>query len=676
MISKRADYFLDSRNHDFFRVAVISPLVHLGDPMACAKEHAILFKKVYEQGTQYAMGPELGLSGGYSLGDLHLQQVIVEQSLQALAWLIRELAETRMVVTVGMGLVVDGVPVNVEVTFCQHKLLKATIKDHLPNEREFYEERYWSDFLVPEEIKILNQVVPIGDKVILKCTKHPGVMIYNPICEADWAPVPMSGFAALAGATIIGNVSASNITIGKDEFRELLLGATSGRHNSAYLYSSAGFGESTSDHAWDGHTFIYFRGGLKKRGDRYSDHGASVVADIDIPMLLSDRRTQHSFRENIKTWQDVVKQFRIVETGVKLGIDSDPKVYQTIEDPDITRLPFVPISPVQREKRCAEVFSMQKTSLMRRIISLPDQQQKIWLGISGGSDSTHALNIAVAAFDQLGLPRTDIHAITMPGFGTSSGTKTNAVALAEAYGVSIHEQSVTSACELHFKNIGFTVDPALDKQPVVYENVQAWERTYHLLAMAAEHGGFVLGTGDMSEAAIGWCTLFGDFPLHYMINGGVAKTLLLYLIGYARDTVFKDEAKVQEVLQSILDTDISPELQPLVEGKIAQKTESLIGPYVLVDFFLSYMVRFGFKPSRILRLAVHAFKGEYEYKVIKHWLGVFIRRFFAAQYKRNMASDGPKIGLVSVCQRGDWRMPSDASPQAWLEDLENTPDDL
>jgi NAD+ synthase (glutamine-hydrolysing) len=677
--------FLDVRNHSFFRVAVISPRVHLGNPMACAQEHLALIKKVAQQGAQYILCPELGLKGGYSLGDLHFQQTLNSASLNALRYLINETGHLNVLITVGTGLQFDYFNLNCAVTFCGHRVLAIVAKEYLPNEGEFYEERHWatSRQLPFKSVVLLEQKVPIGDDIIIDCKAHPGVKIYTPVCEADWVPVPTSGFATLNGATIIANVSASNVTIGKDEYRENLFKAASGRNNGAYLYTSAGFGESTSDHSWDGHMFIAERGAIKKSGERYSTEGTYIISDLDIQMLIADRQRQHSFRANAEKYRDVLQLMPIVSVLNQLGGRSlRPHIYQTLlVEQNLT--PFIPISSEQRLKRCREVFHQQSTSLVRRLSVFKPESRKLHLGLSGGSDSTHALTVAIHAMDSMGLPRTNIIAHSMPGFGTSQRTKHNAEALAKAAGVTfrVAEKQIpgspTKTAVAHlsnemFKVIGFEYDTSSGKQPVVFENVQAWTRTHILLATAAKEGGIVLGTGDMSELALGWCTLFGDHPLHYGINAGVVKTLILYMIGFTKDVIFQKEPEVQAVLQSILDTDISPELLPLKNGEIAQKTEELVGPFVLHDFFLYYIVRFGFGPRRILRQALHDFEGTKlgDATTIVKWLEFYLRRFFGQQYKRNIMSDGPKIGLVSLNPRGDWRMPSDADVTAWINELE------
>ena len=668
--------FLDVRNHGFFRVAVVSPRVQLGNPDVNARLHLEAIRDVYESGAQYVLGPELG--GMYSLGDLHHNAVAIEGGERFLKLLLEGAKDLPIIVTVGAALHFDHFPVNAAVTFFRGQILAITPKEYLPNEGEFYEERHWaeSDDLPFDEATVLGQRVPIGDRIIINCAAHPGAKIYVTVCEADWVPAPMSAYASLAGATIIGNVSASNVTIGKDEYREALFGAESGRYNGAYLYASAGFGESTSDHAWDGHIFVAERGSIVARGERFSLKGTSIVYDVDLGMLVADRRRQHSFRKNGRKWKKELVEFREVAVSEPLGHTTQPSVYNVLHR-NINPTPFVPICPEQRERRCHEVFNMQVTSLIRRLTNFPPEKRLLVLGVSGGSDSTHAALVAASALDRMELPRTNLRFVQLPGYGTSPETDTDAAQLIEALGATRERYDIRDSCEVVFEDIGHTYDPANTRKDLCFQNTQAWMRMVHLKAYAAKHGGLVLGTGDLSELLIGWCTLFADHPLDYGINAGVAKTLILYLIAYSRDVVFKNDTRVREVLGRIHKRPISPELEHAQgAGNIVQKTEEQNGPYELHEFAAYYMLRFGFSPRKILRMALHTFNGKYTYAEYRRWLEFFVHKFFQSQFKRNIMADGPKIGLVCLSPRGDWRMPTDADHRPWLADLAAAPEEI
>jgi NAD+ synthase (glutamine-hydrolysing) len=661
--------FLDIRKHGFVRTAVAVPRVRVGDPHENVKHHLEVLEPANRDGAYYAVCPELSLTG-YTCADLFHSQALLEGALEALACLLEATRSWDMGFSVGMPLQMDHAVFNVAVTCAQGQILSVTPKTYLPQYREFYEARYFARAAEAQSnmATLCGQTVPFGPDVLIR-TDDPRVVIYPTICEDDWVPIPPSARAALAGATILANLSASNIVIGKAQYREELILASSGRSEAAHLYAAAGFGESTMDTVWDGHAFITERGYMLARSDRFCMEGTYVTADIDVEALVLERGVQGSFRQNAMDYKDT---WRSVVWSANLEKKTAPSPVHHTFKRHISPHPFVPHNLDERDERCHEVFMIQSSGLATKLMSLPEDTRKVIIGVSGGQDSTHALNVAVHTMDMLKLPRTNVVAITMPGFGTTDRTYDNACTLIQSVGATFHEIDIKPVVRQFFADI----DHSEDKQNLVYENTQAWSRKLEEMATAAKVKGIVLGTGDLSELALGWCTMFGDHASHYGINAGIPKTLISYLIKWTAEVVFKDEIDVQEVLMDILATPISPELLPPEEGEIAQKTEEKIGPYELHDFYTYYLVRFGFSPSRIARMCLHAFEGKYDLATIKSWLRVYITRFFQNQFKRNCLPEGPKVGLTCISPRGDWRMPSDASPAIWLADLDQVPDEV
>jgi NAD+ synthase (glutamine-hydrolysing) len=668
IMMQSAEDFLDIRNHGFFRVAVVVPRVHVGNPLANRDRHLEELDKVQSVGAMFALCPELGISS-YSCGDLFHSQALHEECYESLSRLVDDLKDSDMLVSVGMPIVSDGMVFNAAVTFFNGRILAAAPKSYLPTYREFYETRYFAraNQLSRGTVRLCDQEVPFGNDILIRATSRPDFVLHTEVCEDMWVPISPGTQAALAGATVLANLSASNITIGKAEYRRALVAMSSGKNLAVQLYSAAGFGESTTDHAWDGQGIIAERGLIVAESARFALNGAHIVADVDLKALELDRIRQNSFHDNAV---DCGKPFREVWIGEKRDrreVANYNTLLRTV-DPH----PFVPADPQDRDKRCRETFMIQATSLARRLLALADSSRRVVIGVSGGQDSTHALNVAAHAMDLLELPRTQIVAITMPGFGTTERTYRNAIALSRAVGATLLEIKIAPIVEQVFSAIGYD----RSELGLVFENCQAWTRKLLELAIACQRHGIDLGTSDLSELMLGWTTMFGDHAAHYDVNAGVPKTLVSYLIAWTADEIFKNEPAVRTVLRDILATDISPELLPHDGGKITQRTEAMIGPYELHDFFGYHLVRFGFSPFRIARLALHAFAGKYSIGEIKRWLREYLTRFFDNQFKRSCLPDGPKVGSTCVSPRGDWRMPSDAEAAAWLRNLELVPDSI
>ncbi len=666
--------FLDIREHNFARVAVVIPRVYLSDPVRNAQEHIRLLEAAYNAGCVYAVCPELGLTG-YSNGDLFFSDALLDESMQSLRTIMEWTKGKNLLVSVGMPLRVGDALANVAVTIRYGVPAAIAPKSYLPNYREFYEGRHFAPArdLQLISMKFLGHDVPIGNNILIDLGRD--LTIFTEVCEDGWVPIPPSSLAALAGATIIANLSASNITIGKAAYRRDLFVGASGRNVAAQLYCAAGYGESSTDLAWDGDGFIAERGELMAEVKRFEREGSYIIHDVDLTMLRNDRMRQTSFWQNATDNRRNFIRVMVDEESALSSFGKPIADYSTLKR-SIAPFPFVPQNAASRDERCRETFMIQATALARRLEQMPDAQRKVVIGISGGQDSTHALLVAVHAMDLLGLPRTKVTGITMPGFGTTKRTRNNAVQLMKALGIVQKRKSINRIANSFFFSAEY--NPNVHGTDLLeFENAQAWARMQVLLNYSCRHGGIVVGTGDLSELALGWCTFGGDHFSHYGVNGGVPKTLISFLIGWAADKIFSDEPEAQKVLKDILATPISPELKKAAaDGTIAQQTESVIGPYALHDFTIYYLIRFGFLPSRIARLQYHAFRGTYTMAEIKKWMRLFLKRFFQTQFKRSCLPDGPKVGLVCISPRGDWRMPSDANPEAWLRDLDTVPDEI
>lgn len=667
MTASSADDFLDVRQHGFTRVAVCVPEVRVGDPSFNAAAHLRQLQAVYDRGAHYALCPELGLTG-YSCGDLFFQQTLGREAMAALAAIAGATARWNMMLSVGLPLVVDDLLFICAVTLHRGRPLAVAPKAHLANYREYYEARWFhpAAAAAATSVRLLGHEVPFGTDILLRAAHLSDFALHVEICEDLWVPVPPSSLAALGGATVLANLSASNITVGKWEYRRDLVRGASARNIAVQLYSAAGFGESTGDLAWDGQGLIGERGELLAETERFALGGSSVVVDVDLEAIKRDRLQQTSFGANARAFRE--RPMRVIAVSDDRE-ERDPAVYRRFVR-SVAPHPFVPAEAAKRDVRCREVFMIQATSLARRLLALPSEARRVVIGVSGGQDSTHALLVAAHAVDLLGLERARIVAMTMPGLGTTERTRGNALRLIRAIGATEREVSIVRLSETVFEAIGHP--PALED--LTFENVQAWLRKLLLFATASQQRGIDVGTGDLSEIALGWCTYGGDHLSHYGVNAGVPKTLISYLIAWAAEVVFRDEPEVGRVLRDILATPISPELRRPEGSEITQRSEDLVGPYELHDFFLYHFLRFGMGPRRIARLALEAFAGRYSLAQIRDWLMVFLTRFFANQFKRNCLPDGPKVGSGgSLSPRGDWRMPADASVEAWLAEARSIP---
>lgn len=639
--------------HGFVRVAAAVPRLKVAD---CAYNTKNLIKLIHEAESmkaQFVVFPELSITA-YTCGDLFHQEAILVESEKQLANILENTRDTGIVALIGMPVRADNQLFNCGVAVQGGKILGVVPKIYIPGYSEFYEERWFAPGTnnLSDNVVLCGQTVPFGTDILFEAHDDYQVCFGMEICEDLWVPVPPSSFQALAGANLIFNLSASNEVIGKYEYRKNLVKQQSGRCIAGYVFASSGIDESTTDVVFGGHAIIAENGGLLAESQRFSQDEQLICSEIDIQRLGNDRRRNTSFMEMLpqKKYRKISFELPKMEFG---------KLYRQFE-----RHPFVPSDVGVRDERCREIFSIQTCGLGKRMRHTGAKHAVI--AISGGLDSTLALLVTVRTFDMLGLPRENIRAITMPGFGTTSTTYNNAMQFMKSMGVHISEIDIRPACLQHFKDIGHDVNDF----DITYENVQARERFQILFDIANKIGGLVIGTGDLSELALGWCTYNGDHMSNYSVNCSIPKTLVKFLVKWVADNMV-DEAS-RKVLYSILDTPISPELLPPdAKGEIQQKTEDIIGPYELHDFFLYHMIRYGASPSKILFLAEQAFDGSYSRETIKGWLKVFYRRFFSQQFKRSCLPDGPKVGTISLSPRGDWRMPSDAQASLWLEELEN-----
>ncbi len=661
--------FLDVRRHGFARVAVCVPEVRIADPAFNADAHLSVLEQVHSQGAQLAVCPELGLTA-YTCGDLFLQQPLQRSALEALARVAAGTARWNMTVVVGLPLVVDDACFNCAVTLHGGQPVAIAAKAYPPTYREFYERRWFAPATsTPRRTTtILDTEVPFGTDVLIELPHAEGLVLHVEICEDLWVPLPPSTLAALAGATVLANCSASNVTVGKFEYRRDLVRLASAKNLAVHCYSAAGFGESTADLAFDGHGLIADRGEIVAETERFRLRGSFALADVDVAALLADRVRQGTFRDNAAAMAPATRRVRLTACG-----EQRPATTYAVLRRRIEPHPFVPRHPDERDRRCRELFLIAATALARRLLALPPEARHVVLGVSGGRDSAHALLVAVHAMDLLDLPRTQVIGVTMPGFGTSEATRSAACALVRSLGATLREMPIAPVAEAMFAALGH--DPTIED--LTFENVQAWTRKMLLFSVASQTRGIDLGTGDLSELALGFATYGGDHMSHYNVNAGVPKTLISALIQWAATTIFGHEPGVSAALQSVLSSPISPELlRPTAVGAIRQESEALVGPYELHDFFLYHLVRFGFGPRRIARLALAAFEGRYDLETIRHWLLVFLRRFFANQFKRDCVPGAPKVGSGgSLSPRGEWRMPADASPAVWLAEAAGIPGD-
>jgi NAD+ synthase (glutamine-hydrolysing) len=675
--------FFSLYSHGFVRAGVAVPAVRVADPAYNAEQTLQLARQASEQGAAVVLFPEMGISA-YTNDDLFHQDALLDAVKTSIGAILEASHELSPVLVVGAPLRFENRLFNCAVAIYRGRILGVVPKSYLPGYREFYEKRQFAAArdAIGTDVALHGQTIPFGVDLIFAAGNVPGFAIHAEICEDVWTPIPPSSYAALAGATILVNLSASNITVGKAQYRRELCAVQSSRCLAAYLYSSAGPGESTTDLAWDGYALIYENNELLRESARFPDAPQIILADIDLERLVQERMRQTSFSDSVHDHRDRLRQFRRIE------FDFEVPVGEIALDRTVERFPFVPSDARERDERCYEAYNIQVHGLMKRLQSTGIE--KIVVGVSGGLDSTHALIVAAKTMDRLGLPRENILAYTMPGFATSDRTLQNALALMQSLGVTASTLDILPSCNQMLRDLGH---PFIGGEPVydiTFENVQAGERTSHLFRLANFHNGLVLGTGDLSELALGWATYgVGDHMSHYNVNASVPKTLIQYLIRWIIGTA-QFGPETGETLLSIVETEISPELVPHSSGdrdKPAQSTEQKIGPYALQDFNLYYITRYGFRPSKVAFLSQHAWadrtrghwftdlpddkRVEYDLPTIRKWLEVFVYRFFkTSQFKRSCVPNGPKVGSGgSLSPRGDWRAPSDSEATVWLEEL-------
>lgn len=630
----------------FVKVAAATPDIRVADVEFNTQNIINAMEEAQKNGAKILVFPELCVTG-YTCSDLFDHSVLLKASRKALLEIAENTNDKDMLVFVGAPLEVNGKLYNVAAAMNQGEIIGFTTKTFLPNYGEFYEMRQFTPGpQTVREITFEGKKIPFGPQILFQAEGMEELVVAAEICEDVWSPVPPSIQAALEGATVIVNCSASDETIGKDTYRRALISGQSARLISGYIYANAGEGESTTDLVFGGHNIIAENGTILKESSRYVNE--IIYSELDLQRITGERRKNTTFQpldEEIL----VRVPFTVEET----------KTFLTRTFP---KKPFVPSDEQTRAQRCEEILTIQAMGLKKRLAHTNARTAVV--GISGGLDSTLALLVTARAFDMLGRDKKDIIAVTMPCFGTTDRTYQNACEMSKKVGATLIEVPIADAVNVHFRDIGH--DP--EDHSVTYENCQARERTQVLMDIANKTWGMVIGTGDLSELALGWATYNGDHMSMYGVNASVPKTLVRHLVKYAADDT-KDEA-LKNVLYDVLDTPVSPELLPPKDGDIAQKTEDLVGPYELHDFFLYFMLRFGYEPSKIFRIACMTFDGEYDKETIFKWLETFCRRFFSQQFKRSCLPDGPKVGTVALSPRGDWRMPSDACVAVWMRDLE------
>lgn len=680
-------------SHGYVRAAVCVPQVKVAAPAYNLGETLALVRQAAERQAAIALFPELGLAA-YTSDDLFHQDALLDGVEAAVAELLEASRELAPVVLVGAPVRAEGKLFNCALAIHRGRLLGVVPKTYLPNYREFYEKRYFAAArdAVGDAASVAGQEAPFGNDLIFAAADYPDLKIHVEICEDLWAPVPPSTWASLAGATVLCNLSASNVTIGKADFRKALAAAQSGQCLAAYLFAAAGPGESTTDLAWDGQALIYENGELLAAAERFPRAGQMIVADVDLERLRQERMRLTSFNDCAGDYRARGRAMRTVAFAL------DPPGGEVPLERRVDRFPYVPPDTADLDLRCYEAYEIQVHGLMKRLTATGIK--KLVIGVSGGLDSTQALIVAAKTLDRLGLPRENLLGYSMPGFATSERTRTNAAALMAALGVTAEEIDIRPSCEQMLRDLGHPYAAGEPVHDVTFENVQAGERTSHLFRLANFHGGLVVGTGDLSELALGWTTYgVGDQMSHYNVNGSVPKTLIQHLIRWVVKTGQFDPGS-SAVLASIVDTEISPELVPGDGGDghagdggdggdgPAQRTEERIGPYELQDFHLYFVTRYGFRPSKVAFLAHHAWgdraggewpesvpeakRNEYDLATIKKWLRIFLHRFFAlSQFKRSAMPNGPKVGSGgSLSPRSDWRAPSDSEATVWLDELE------
>ncbi len=655
MTNKIKSAAIDPRSHGFVRVAAATPELHLADPDANLDEICHLAQRAAEQSCSLVVFPELSLTG-YSCGDLFFQEVLQRRVVDVLFALKEWTTTADIAVVVGLPLAVSGRLFNCAALISGGSIHGLVPKTHLPNSGEFYEQRWFSSARDANcsSVTLGGVEIPFGTDLLFAALDDPQMMIGIELCEDLWAVKPPSGDQALAGASLLLNLSASPEILGKYEYRRNLVASQSARCLAAYVYAGSGPGESSTDLVFSGHSLIAENGQIFAETKRFSFESQLAVADVDMARLQSERQRNRPFAESAPADAYRVVPFPLPRRAISRLLRP------------LTRAPFVPPDAAERKERCHEIFQIQTSGLVKRLRHTGSRA--VVIGLSGGLDSTLALLVTVKAYDLAGLAREGIVAITMPGFGTTSRTRHNAERLAAQLGVTLRTIPIHAAVEQHFDDIGHDSQ----NHDVTYENSQARERTQILMDVANQVSGMVIGTGDLSELALGWCTYNGDHMSMYAVNSGVPKTLVRYLVQWCADEEFSGETST--VLHDVCATPISPELlPPTADGEIDQLTEQVIGPYLVHDFFLYQVIRMHYPPQKVLMLAEQAFAEDYSHTQLIDWLKQFYRRFFSQQFKRSCLPDGPKVGTVALSPRGDWRMPSDAPATLWISQLEQLP---
>ncbi|WP_076997964.1 NAD(+) synthase [Variovorax sp. KK3] len=687
--------FQNPYTHGFARLAVAVPRNRVADPVFNTAETIRLYREAAADGAMLVAFPELGLSA-YTCDDLFHQAALLEACERALLDVAAASRDTGAVAVVGLPLRADHRLFNCAAVVADGRVLGILPKTYLPNYGEFYEARQFNgaDTALSNEVMLGGERVPFGSDLLFQSRQMPLFKLHVEICEDVWVPIPPSSHAALAGATVLVNLSASNITIGKSDYRHRLVSLQSARCLAAYLYTSAGIGESTTDLAWDGQALIYESGDMLAESERFSNRSHRIAADVDLERLSRERMRQNSFGTSVHKHKAALAGWRTVDFDLPVPAQVPHGLLRTVE-----RFPYVPSDAATRDARCGEVFNIQVQSLVQRIEAA--RIDKLVIGVSGGLDSTHALLVCAQAMDRLGKPRSDILGFTMPGFATTGRTLQQAHRLMASVGCTTREIDIRPSCLQMLKDLGHPFAEGQPQYDIAFENVQAGERTSHLFRLANFHNGIVVGTGDLSELALGWCTYgVGDHMSHYNVNASVPKTLIKHLVHWVETRkLLGDEGS--RVLHDILETEVSPELIPASEPSAdakgedtavqpGQRTEDTIGPYELQDFHLYYTLRYGFSPSKVAFLAQAAWgdrtrgrwpdellkaRNEYTLADIKRHLGTFLWRFFkTSQFKRSCVPNSPKVGSGgSLSPRGDWRAPSDSEAVVWMDDLKRVP---
>jgi NAD+ synthase (glutamine-hydrolysing) len=683
--SEERQYF-NLYNHGFIRVAVCIPELKVADVPFNVASTIKLVRQASANNAILALFPELGISA-YSNEDLFHQDALLTSVMAGLKEILAATRELNTILVIGAPLRIDFRLFNCGVVLYRGRILGIAVKSYLPNYREFYEGRQFSpaESARSKVIDICGQEdVPFGADVLFNVKNIDNFTFFVEVCEDVWVPIPPSSYAAMAGATVIGNLSASNITVGKSDYRQSLAANQSARCISAYLYAAAGPGESTTDLAWDGHAMIYENGNLLAESERFSWQSQLIYGDVDLDRLAQDRMRMNSFGQNAGTHREQLERFR------KVSFNIIPIEKRILLDREYPRFPYIPADPGKRDQRCYEAYNIQVHGLAQRLKS--SEIENVVIGVSGGLDSTHALIVAARTMDLLGLPRSNVKAYTMPGFATSEKTYTNALKLMRAIGVEANEIDIKPSCMQMLRDVGHPFAEGKKLYDITFENIQAGDRTSHLFRVANMKKALVVGTGDLSELALGWCTYgVGDHMSHYSVNASVPKTFIQHLIRWvAHSSLFEKETS--EVLLDILETEISPELIPGTDGdQPAQKTESVIGPYDLQDFNNFFITRFGYLPTKVAFMAYCTWRdktkgqwpdvpkkkrNQYTIAEIKRWLTIYLHRFFKlSQYKRSCIPNGPKVGSGgSLSPRGDYRAPSDSEATVWLENAKYIPE--